>query len=177
MNHQPFRDWLLSEDELSSDQSDLLQEHLKSCDSCSEIESAWLEVESACRKIPQVAPASGFTDRWQLRLAEYQNRKQKYHGWLTFGLTVLIVTSLSVILVTQFWSLLQAPGPYLAAWFSRFVDLISIYFSLQNRINPFYWDIPVYTFVGMFFLVGIASFMSVLWLAAYRKLSFVRRIV
>jgi hypothetical protein len=45
MNHQPFRDWLLSEEKLSIDQTQALKDHLHSCESCSQIEAAWLEVD------------------------------------------------------------------------------------------------------------------------------------
>jgi hypothetical protein len=177
MNHQPFRDWLLSEEELSIDQARILQDHLHSCESCQEIETAWLEVESTFHKAPQVIPAPGFATRWQEHLAEYQNRKQKLNGWITIGFTVLIITALLGLLITQLWSLIHTPGPYLAAWFSRLVNLLSIYYSIQNMVNPFSWDIPIYTFVGLFFMVGVISFMSVLWMAAYRRLSMARRII
>jgi hypothetical protein len=177
MNHQPFRDWLLSEEKLSIDQIQNLQEHLKSCESCRQTEVAWLEVESAFYKVPQVMPAPGFTTRWQTHLAEYHERKQKHRGWMMIGFTALIIISLLSISVTQLWSLIQAPGPYLVTWFTRLFGLVSIFFSIQNIFGSFSGNIPIYTFMGMFFLVGIISFMSVLWLATYRKLSIARRLI
>jgi len=178
MNHQPYRDWLLSEEQLSVEQSLVLQEHLRTCESCSQIESAWKELEGVIqRSARQVEPASGFTERWQARLAEHQYHQQKLRGWLTIGVTSLIVTSLLVLLITQLWSLIQAPGPYLAEWLNRVVGVISIYYTIQNLVSPYSWQIPVFTFIAMFFLVGIISFMSVLWLATYRKFSMVRRVI
>ena len=178
MNHQPYRDWLLSEQDLSVEQSQALKDHLQTCESCSQIESAWVELETVIKKsVRQVEPASGFTDRWQVHLADYQYHQQKRNGWLTISFTTLIVTTLLVILTTQLWSLLQAPGPYLAEWLGRMVGVISIYYTIQNLISPYSWQIPVFTFIAMFFLVGIISFMSVLWLATYRKFSMVRRVI
>ena len=177
MNHQPFRDWLLSEEKLSADQIREMQEHVRSCESCRQIEGAWNQVESAFRAIPQAQPAPGFTNRWQANLAEYLAHKQKRRGWMMIGLNVVIILSLLVLVVSQLWALIQAPEPYLVAWFTRFFSLVTIYFTLQDLYRSFSESIPLLSFVGMFFLVGIISFMSVLWLTAYRKLSFARRII
>ena len=177
MNHQPFRDWLLSEEKLSAQQSHGLQEHLQSCDSCKQIEAAWMEVESTFHKIPQVSPEPGFTTRWQAHLADYQLRKQQRGGWVTIGFAFLIVSSLVGLLITQLWSLIQAPGPYLVVWFNRLLSFVSIFFTFQNFIRSFSGNVPIYTFLGLFFLVGMVSFMSVLWLATYRRLSMERRYI
>jgi hypothetical protein len=177
MNHQPYRDWLLSDEYLSAAQTQALQEHLSSCESCSQIETSWKEVEFAIRKYPPVAPALGFTFRWQEHLAQYQSHQQSRTSWLTIGGTALLSTCLLLLLITQLWSLIQAPGPYLALWLNRLVSAISVYYLFQNMVRSYSWSIPIYTFVGMFFLVGIISFMSVLWLSAYRKFSLARRVV
>jgi hypothetical protein len=175
MNHQPFRESLLSEEQLSVEQIQALQDHLRTCESCSQIEPAWNELKAVIQKSPQFEPAIGFTDRWQVRLIEYQARQQRRRGWLTISVTSLIVTGLLVLLITQLWSLLLAPGPYLAVWLNRLVSVVSIYYTLQNIASSYSWNIPIYTFVGMFFVVGMISFMSVLWLATYRKFSLARR--
>jgi hypothetical protein len=177
MNHQPFRDWLLSEEKLSSDQIQEMQEHLQSCETCRQTEVAWLEVESTFHNVPHVKPAPGFTNRWQTQLAEYLDRKQKRRGWMIIGFTGLIIISLLVLLVTQLLSLLQAPGAYLAVWFTRLFGMVSIFYTLKDIFSSFSGNIPIYTFIGMFFLVGIISFMSVLWLATYKKFSMARRSV
>jgi hypothetical protein len=176
MSHQPFRDWLLSEEKLSADQIQQLQEHIQSCESCKQTEIAWLEVESAFQKIPQVQPAPGFTNRWQTHLAEYKEKKQERTGWITIGFTVVIIISLLGSLITQLWSLIHAPGPYLAEWFTRAFSLVAIYLTVQDMMRSFSGTLPFFI-LGIFFLVGIVSFMSVLWLATYRKLSLARRIV
>jgi hypothetical protein len=175
MNHQPFREWLVSEEQLSVEQTQALQDHLRACESCNQIESAWNELEVVIQKSPQFEPASGFTHRWQVHLDEYQAHRQEQRGWLTISVTSLIVTGLLVLLIIQLWSLVQAPGPYLAVWLNRLIDVVSIYFTLQNIASSYSWNIPIYTFIGMFFVVGMISFMSVLWLATYRKFSMARR--
>jgi len=175
MNHQPFREWLLSKEKLSADQTQSLQDHLHSCDSCTQIKASWLEVESVFHKTPQVIPESGFTARWQAHLLKYQQNIEKRKAWMTIGITALIVTILVGILVTQVWLLIQSPGPYLITWFNRLLGLVPIYYAFQDLFRSLLGGISINSFVGMFFLVGIISFMSVLWLSAYRKFSMARR--
>ena len=106
------------------------------------------QVESAFRAIPQAQPAPGFTSRWQAHLAEYLAHKQKRRGWMMIGLNVVIIISLLVLVVTQLWSLIQAPGPYLVAWFTRLFSLVTIYFTLQDIFRSFPGSIPFIVFRG-----------------------------
>ena len=175
MDHQPFKDWMFAREELSPDQARTLQEHLQACESCRQSESAWSEVELSFRRVPLVMPAPGFTTRWLSLKAQHQARLQKRKGWISIGFTVLIVASLVILLGVQIWSLVQAPGPYLAEWMNHLVGLIAIYFRFQDIFSSYTPGITLYTFLGLFLLTGIVSFMSVLWLATYRKLSMARR--
>ena len=177
MNHQPFRSWLLSEEELTTEQSQALQEHLYACDACSQLDVSWKELESVITRSPQLPSAPGFVERWQANLVEYQQLRQKQKGWLTIGTTSFIVVSLLVLVALQVWSLIQAPDAYLAVWFDRLLGVLSIFFSLRNLVSAYSLPGLVYTVAVMVFLVGMISFMSVLWLATYRKISMARRTV
>jgi hypothetical protein len=176
MNHQPFRDWLLSDEQLSEGEKQALQDHLSTCESCSQIVSAWKEVEMEIKRVPEVAPAAGFTERWQANLATYQARKQSRGGWFTIAATSIVISTLFGIMAWQGWLLLQSPDAFLAVWLNRLVGVISLYFIVQNFVGSSIRYLPFYTILGMVLLVGLISFMSVLWLAAYRKLSLARRI-
>jgi multidrug efflux pump subunit AcrB len=176
MNHQPFRDWLLSEEQPSIEQSKALQDHLQTCDSCSQIESAWKELEPVILTSPQLEPAPGFTRRWLVTLDKYQSRQQSRRAWVTIGVTAVMVTSFLALLLGQLYSMLQTPESYLVVWLNRMVDVISIYYAIGN-LSSFSGSIPVYGFIGLVLLVGIISFMSVLWLTAYRVFSMSRRSV
>ncbi len=177
MNHQPFRDWLLSDQALTDNQAQALQEHLQDCEACRQVEVSWKEIELAIRKAPQVSPMPGFTLRWQSSLEQYQARRQARQGWFTIAATSVVVTVLFILLAAQIWSLIQAPDAFIASWLNRLVSVISIYYLLQDFISSSSWSLPVVSFIGMIFLVGIISFMSVLWLATYRKFSLARRAV
>ena len=57
MNHQPFENWLLSEDPLPEDDERALRDHLADCDQCNELEDAWLNVSNLFTDVPAVGPA------------------------------------------------------------------------------------------------------------------------
>ncbi len=175
MNHQPFRGWLLADDELSVEQSRLLQEHLRDCQACRQINSAWQELEAVIERSSQLEPLPGFVDRWQIRLVEHRDHQQRLRGWYTIGATSLVVISLLVVMMIQVWSLIQNPDAFLAAWLDQLAGLASLYFTARNLALSINLLGPVYTLAAMVLVSGLISFTSVLWLATYRKISMVRR--
>jgi hypothetical protein len=177
MNHQPFRDWLLSDEDLSVEQTQGLQEHLRTCESCRKIETGWVEVDALFHKVPQSEPVPGFTSRWQEHLAVHQHKKQHRRAWIIIGLTTVVVAFILILLGFQIWSILESPGPLLLGWLSRLIGLVSIYYTFQDIYSIASENISIFSVLGLFFMVGIISFMSVLWLTAYRKLSMARRLV
>lgn len=177
MNHQPFRDWLLSTEELTPEQKRGVHEHLKACETCRQLHVAWKEVDAVFHQSPLAAPMPGFSTRFQARLQEYQEKQQVRRVWLSIGISFILVVSSLVIMVSQLWSFVQSPSQYLAMWFDSLISLISIYFALVGKIHLSSTYLPIYTFIGLFFLVGLISFMSVLWLATYKKLTMARRTI
>ncbi len=175
MNHHPFKEWLVAEGELSTEQDQALKQHLLDCDSCRELQTSWKELEVEIKRAAQIAPSAGFVVRWQANLVMHQQLQQKRRGWITIGATTTLVISLLVLLLLQIWALIQAPDAFLAVWFDRLVVVISVFYSVQNLAHSFSLPGPVYTLVGMVLLFGLISFMSVLWLATYRKFSMARR--
>jgi hypothetical protein len=177
MNHQPFRNWLLSEEELSAEQIQSLQEHLASCESCVQIKSSGKEMDALFQNLSQVSPAPGFTQRWQSHLAEYEARQRNRSGWFIIVITALIAAFLLILLANQVWPLIKNPGPFIAAWLNQLVGLISDYYILQTFFRTNVWLNPISILMGSVLLVGIICFMSVLWITAYQKFSLSRRIV
>ena len=65
MNHQPFEEWLLSEKLIDPKQKLDLDAHLRVCGYC----SALAETGKALRTVKKVSPVTGFSTRFQARLA------------------------------------------------------------------------------------------------------------
>jgi hypothetical protein len=176
MNHQPFKSWLLSEEDLSAEEARSLQKHLAECEICSQLKLSLKDVERTLRSSPQVAPNPGFTHRWQVHLVDYEKRKQTRQGWVSIGITAFVALVLVLIMAYQIWGLVQDPGPYMAVAFEQLVRLISDYFILQRLFTTSTWLKPVNILVTGFLVVGMISFMSVLWMSAYQKINIMRRI-
>ncbi len=177
MNHQPFRNWLLSEDQLSDEQTRSLQDHLAYCASCSQIVSSWQDVEYSLQHTPQVSPLTGFTARFEQRLAEQRSLHEARKGWFSIIATAVIAVALFGFIVYQVWLLIKSPEPFILSFMNHLLSLVTDYFVVQNILRSHsLWNVG-YVMVGMFFLVGMISFMSVLWATAYQKLSLARRIV
>ena len=177
MNHLPYKDWMLSEEPLTTEQSRALQEHLRTCDSCQQIEPAWTDVNALFRKAALPEPASGFTDRWQERLAAHKLQKQRRVAWLIVGAVGLIALLLFVLFSAQVLEIFHAPGNLLLVWISRLTGVLSLYWSLENLFSIITAQVPTVSLLLLPFGIGFISFLSVSWLAAYRKLTFARRYV
>lgn len=82
MKHQPFEEWLLNETPLSHAQKRELDLHVRTCPYC----SALVETEKVLHSVKMVAPAEGFTARFQARLAERRlaDRRRRVWGSILF---------------------------------------------------------------------------------------------
>ena len=103
MNHRPFEDWLLDDIPMTPEQKRDLDAHLRTCAHCAALAKTGVVLKSA-RK---VSPPSGFTVRFQARLAAQKlaERRRKLWGSIIFTLGGLALLT---------WLAL----PYLATFFS-----------------------------------------------------------
>jgi hypothetical protein len=103
MNHQPFEDWLLNEKLIDPKQKLDLDAHLRVCSYC----SALAETGMALHSVKKVAPAAGFTARFQTHLAARKLAERRRRLWgavlFTFGGLVMLT-----------W----IAGPYLVSFFA-----------------------------------------------------------
>ena len=168
MDHRPFEDWLLNNQTLSVPEKRQLDTHLQGCSSC----SALAEVNLALKSFTMAAPAAGFTDRFQVRLAAQKNalRRRNFWGFLVLTLSVLsVLTFISWPVITR---LLQSPVDLLASWLG---SLLSFWASLDAmahagfvlfRIVPGF--IPAYVWPVVLFA---ACGWSLLWVFSLIKFS------
>jgi len=111
MNHRPFEDWLLDDQPLDPAQKRDLDAHLRECDVCRGIAESNLALRSA----RVVAPAPGFTVRFQERLvlARRAQRRRTLLGTLFFslgGLTLLAFLAGPVLI-----SVIGSPAEWISA--------------------------------------------------------------
>jgi hypothetical protein len=102
MNHQPFEEWMLSDEPLDAEQDAALTQHLVSCPDCPPLARAWQAVRQEIATEPPEAPAPGFSMRWQARLKERRAEQQRRTVLLTVGLNALaLLVTGAVWLVPQ----------------------------------------------------------------------------
>ncbi len=176
MNHLPYKEWLLAEATLSDEQEKALQEHIRTCEACRQLEPAWADVQMLFQKTPAAEPLPGFTERWQTRLEKHALGKQRRLAWIIVGIIGGIAAVLIALFGVQIIEMLNAPGNLLLLWVSRLTGVLSIYWSIENFFNGLAANLPSITWLFMIFGIGMVSFLSVLWLATLRKLTLVRRL-
>lgn len=175
MNHLPFKDWLLAEEPLTQEQNQAFQEHLRECADCRQAQASWSEVQHLFKRTSHAAPSTGFTDRWQSRLAAHKARRQ--HRQLGLVLTSGAILALAIILMiaTQLSWVFQSPGEFLLLSLAQLASLFVFFSSLQDYLTVFFRSFPLIPLVGLVFSVGLLSLLSVLWLTAYQQLVIARR--
>lgn len=169
MNHQPFENWLLEDQTLDPEQNHNLQAHLRTCAHC----AALAETALALHSVHQTGPATGFTLRFQRRLAvqKVADRRRKFWGTVVF---VAAGLSLLAWLVTPILTrVIDSPAEWISLWMSYIFFLIT---SLQAAANvgsvllrvapgfvpPFAWMVLASALAG----IGLLWFISI-WRLTY----------
>jgi hypothetical protein len=166
MDHRPFEDWLLNNQQLTSNEKRQLNAHLQTCSSC----TALAEVDLALKTVKMAEPTAGFTDRFQVRLEARKKALRQRNFWGFFVLTVSVVGLLAWFCWPVIKSFIQSPVSLLASWLS---SLVSIWASLAAlfqggrvilKVVPGF--VPAY--IWMVILV-VAAGWSLLWVFSLMK--------
>jgi hypothetical protein len=166
MDHRPFEDWLLEDQPLTNEQQHQLDTHLRTCSSC----SALAEVNLALKVTRLAAPAQGFTDRFQLRLAARKQalRRRNSLGFILLASSVLVV--LGWIAWPVFKDLIQSPVNLLTSWMTALVSFVASLQALFRagmvlfKVVPGF--VPAYIWAVVLFAAGG---WSMVWVASLMK--------
>jgi hypothetical protein len=155
MDHRPFEGWLLNNQMLDIEEKRQLDSHLQVCSSC----AALAEVNLALKSVKVVAPATGFADRFQVRLAARKQalRRRNFWGFLLLALSVLSV--LTIISWPVLTVLLHSPVNGLAGWISWLLSFWSglvamaqagfVFFKVVPGFIPAYiWTVVLFAACG-----------------------------
>jgi len=103
MNHQPYKHWIVMDQELDSAQQQELEQHLKTCSSCRALSNTHREVNQLLNTSTTPLPRAGFTERWKERLAaREQAQKRKIAGLTVIILLLSMLLTLSTLGVQVF---------------------------------------------------------------------------
>jgi len=166
MDHRPFEDWLLDNQELNSEQKHQLNTHLRTCSSCTSI----AELNLALNSVNEVAPAAGFSDRFQVRLAAKKQALRRRNLW---GFIILTLSALS-ILTWVAWPILKdlilSPVNLLATWISSLASFWAAIQAITRAGEVLFKVVPTFvpTYVWMAILIAAGGW-SLVWVLSLIK--------
>ncbi len=106
MNHQLYENWILDDIQLTPQEQDSLNQHLKECHECYKLYHSWNKVQTQIKSAP-VAPApAGFVNRWKVDFASRKQAQERRQArTLLIGLSsgaFAIMIALGIILLPNF---------------------------------------------------------------------------
>jgi hypothetical protein len=163
MKHQPFEEWLLNDVRINPGQKRELYSHLRSCAYCTALAETGISLNS----VNMVAPAAGFTARFQARLAAYKvaEHRRKFWGAILFAIGGLVF--LLWLVSPSLLTFLASP----AAWITTLVEwgifLITTLHAvtqagsvllriLPGFLPPFAWMVLFSAFAGIGLLWSVS---------------------
>ena len=180
MNHQPFENWLLSEEPLPPDDTLALEEHLEICQHCQNLQGAWSGVVDLFQDVPDMEPAPGFMVRWQDRLTiEKQVEISVRYRWQSMIMLILIanvIAGLVVLLGTQFMTTFDSPLSLLLSGVYRLASFVAMINAVQNFALTLFRTITSVVPAGIWAVLGIGLVGSVAtWIISITSLAVLPR--
>lgn len=171
MSHLPFENWIFEREKLTPSQISELEAHVKTCQQCSQLQTAWKGVEVLLEK-PALAPAPPqFVNRFQANLAQRKaNRQKRQIRIILFGLGGSFIL-LSIIFVVRL--LVSVPPAQILSDLIGWITLAPQRWSELQYIL-YYWgsQIPPLTLlVFVLILVGWSILLLTLWFLTLQRLS------
>jgi len=163
MNHRPFEDWLLNNLPMTSEQKRELDSHVRTCAYC----TALVETGMVLDSVRKVSPATGFTTRFQARLAERKIADRRRRLWgailFTFGGLALLMWILGPYLASFFTS----PATWIASLVGWGVFLVTTLEAMTQAgsvllhiipgfLSPFAWMVLVSAVAGLSLLWSVS---------------------
>jgi len=159
MNHQPFENWLLSEDPLPPENKRELDAHLQTCDQCRDLQEACFGVATLFQDVLELEPAPGFVERWSDRLAIEKRLDQSVrHRWQSIIMLILIVNvigGLVFLLGSQFLTTFDTPMALLLSGIYRLTSMVTIVNTVQNIFITLFRTIISVVPAGLWAILGV----------------------
>ena len=154
MDHQPFEEWILDQKEKTMADNKKLNEHLLACDQCTDLHSAWGQIETMMVKSAMIAPSPGFTKRFALRMEKNKEQVYKKQAIKTLIGIALISLLITLILAAIFF-LSNTPGKLIVGAVSTFTGIIQAFINFRAMVVQFIQNIPTIAIIFSWLLLFI----------------------
>jgi hypothetical protein len=172
MSHQPFENWLFSDEPIEPEQSKALKSHLEQCKQCNQLSIALGRVTESISTSSTPLPNPGFTARWYQRLSEYRQKQQERRIWLAIlgllTLASLILLGLFFINLTNF-NFSFGVGQFVANISLIAVRIKRLLHIVRSITNAFPAIVPIMFIFGVGSLSAIFALM-VTWFSTIIRL-------
>ena len=160
MNHQPFEEWLLNDKPITQEQKRELDMHMRTCAYC----AALAETGIALKSVRKASPKTGFTARFEARLAERKLAEQRKRLWGSVFFTVGGLVLLMWLASPYLFSFLAAPATWIAGLVQWGIFIVTTIQALAQAGSVFLQIIPDFLppFAWMVILSAVAG-VILLW--------------
>ncbi len=172
MSHQPYEEWIFSDESLTPQQYEAVREHVEKCKQCRQLQTRWQAAQLQMKTEGFVSPAPGFTSRWQSSLAERHAHQQKQSA----RRLVLFLIGLAMITLV-FWTIYTVTttslSDFLAMIFATAARFIIFYQEFKLIVLPVIFRVPPIVYLIAWTLtLGTTMFLAVVWGGAIWHFSF-----
>ncbi|MBE0688386.1 MAG: hypothetical protein IH585_20525 [Anaerolineaceae bacterium] len=163
MDHQPFEEWIFEQKERTKEDNIKLNQHLLECDQCTDLQSAWGQVETLLFQTPMAVPAIGFSQRFAARMEmnkEVLHKKQAIKTLIGDGLILIIIT----LILGAIFFLSYTTGELIVGAVSTFTGIVQAFINLRAMVFQFFQSIPTIAVVfGWILLIVWGIILTPLW--------------
>ncbi|MEN8172180.1 MAG: hypothetical protein ABFS03_04800 [Chloroflexota bacterium] len=179
MKHKPFENWILMQEPLLPDQAAALEEHLRDCQHCREIQQAIVGVEALFQNAIEVEPTPGFSQRWQNHLEQEQRdvliNRHRWHSWMALIILGNTIALSAFLLGRQLLSMFNSPAEFLLMWVYRLTSLISSITAARHLLSTLFNTLPGFVPLSAWLLiVGVSGLLALVTMT--KLVQFSRRI-
>jgi len=179
MKHKPFETWILLHEPLLPDQAQALEEHIRDCQHCRELQHSIVSIEALFHTSYDAEPMLGFSQRWQNRLAQERQKalmhRHRWHSWMALIIMGNTVAFWAIMLGRQLLTTFNSPAEFLLVWVYRLTALFSSLTAARHILSTLVNTLPGFVpLTGLLVLVGLSGLLA---LVSMTKLAqFSRRI-
>jgi len=181
MKHQPFENWIFSDQPLDPTDQQALDDHLKSCESCQGLQSSWNRIRGEFTASPMIKPTAGFTKRWELHLEEQRRQIRHRQSFVFLGFNIGAVVMIVLLMALLSTPMLRAPNLVFWASIYRLLPIAQVWDILQDLsialIILFEGSWSVLSLLWFFPILGSIFALSVFWFTSLRRLTSIRKVI
>lgn len=129
-------------------------------------ESAWQELAFEFKSAGMAGPESGFTNRWQRRLAKHHEAVARRQAWVVFSANVVIALGFLTLMGLRIVPGLPGPNQFITIWvelFAQIVIFIKMSVGLLDTLTrtlpgvvPVRWWLSIFGSFGMLILFWVS---------------------